>query len=112
MSSEDFQKALIVSLEESGYLAKDQSTTYALIANLKELQQPFFGFDMQVTSSVNYRLDDLKKDTNVLDEDINADFTATVSDAFAGVERLRLANEGSIKENIKRLIEKLALLNT
>lgn len=112
VSAEDFQKALEISLKESGYLSQDKSTTYALTANLKRVKQPLFGFDMKVTSSVNYRLDEVQKDKTLLNGDLDAAFTATVSDAFVGVERLRLANEGSIKENIKILIEKLAQLNT
>ncbi len=111
VSAENFQKALEISLRESGYLSQNKSI-YVLTANLKKLKQPFFGFDMTVTSSVNYRLDDVQKDKNILNEDLNAEFTATVSDAFAGVARLRIANEGSIKENIRMLIEKLAQLNT
>ncbi|HCU06907.1 MAG TPA: hypothetical protein DIC42_04935 [Holosporales bacterium] len=111
VSAEDFQKALEISLQESGYLSKDKSM-YVLTANLKNLKQPFFGFDMTVTSSVNYGVDDVKKDKKILNEDLNAEFTATVSDAFVGIARLRLANEGSIKENIRMLIEKLAQLNT
>ena len=32
-------------------------------------------------------------------------YTATVSDAFAGIKRLQLANEGSAKENIYKLLK-------
>ena len=53
----------------------------------------------------------MQKNKNVLNEDLNAEFTATVSDASAGIKRLRMANEGSIKENIKQLIDKLSQLN-
>lgn len=110
VSAENFQKALEISLQEAGYLSKNTSA-YSLTANLKDLKQPFFGIDMTVTSSVNYNLEDLQKNKPVLNEDLEAEFTATVSDAFPGVERLRLANEGSIKENIKQLIDKLSQLN-
>ncbi len=110
VSAEDFQKALEVSLQEAGYLSKDNSA-YSLTVNFEGLKQPFVGFNMTVTSSVNYDLKDLKKEKSILNENINAKFTATVSDAFVGVKRLRMANEGSIKENIKQLIDKLSQLN-
>ena len=105
VSAADFQKALELSLQEAGYLSKDNNA-YSLTVNLKGLKQPFVGFDMTVTSSVNYSLEDLQKNKNVLNEDLNAEFTATVSDASAGIKRLRMANEGSIKENIKHKVPK------
>lgn len=112
VSNDDFQKALELSLQEAGYLSKGNSV-YALTANLKSLKIPLFklGLNRTVTSSVNYSLGKVKTDGNILNEDVNAEFTATVSDAFLGNERLRMANEGSIKENIKQLIDRLSQLN-
>ena len=40
-----------------------------------------------------------------------AKHTAKASDAFAGVKRLRLANEGSAKENINMVLAELAKLD-
>ena len=40
-------------------------------------------------------------------KDINSD-TAKASAAFAGVERLRLANEGAARENIRLAVTELA----
>ena len=42
---------------------------------------------------------------------ITATGTATVSDAFLGLERLRIANERSIQENIKSFISALSKEN-
>jgi len=61
---------------------------------------------MTVTSHVNYKVYDSKAQPLVL-ETIDAPFTATVSDAFVGVERIRLANEGSIRANIGQFFDKL-----
>lgn len=43
-------------------------------------------------------LKDTQSGNTVLDETIVAGYTATVGDAFPGVERLRFANEGSAKK--------------
>jgi hypothetical protein len=59
------------------------------------------GFDLTVHSQVQYKLVDTAGGKAVFDRDIDADFTAGVGDVFIAVERLRLANEGSIKRTSK-----------
>ena len=80
---------------------------YDLEANLLSLAQPVIGFNMKVTSHVTYRvLERLSGDPYVVTT-ITAPYTATVGDAFAGVKRLRLANEGSIRTNIQMFVDEL-----
>lgn len=86
------------------------SGRYKLEINMIKVDQPLFGLDMTVTTHIRYILTDSQTKNVVLDETVVAPYTATVGDAFLGVERLKLANEGSGKENIKGLIEKLSAL--
>jgi hypothetical protein len=65
------------------------------------------GFDLTVRSGVQYMLTDTTTNRVVFNRPVNAEFTAHVSDAFAAVERLRLANEGSIKVNIQMFLDQL-----
>jgi hypothetical protein len=92
-------------------LASDNQAIYELSANLMETEQPMFGLDMEVTSTVRYVL--VEKDTKkvIFDELIKTPYTATFGDAFSGVERLKVANEGSAKSNITEFFEKLSKLN-
>lgn len=101
-----FTKALQDSLAISGYLATDPAQAkYVVSANLAELDQPLMGFTFDVKSNVVYQL----TGPGVLRSyPVKATGTATVSDAFAAVERLRLSNERSILENIKEFINQLA----
>lgn len=101
-----FQSALQSSLGAAGMLATG-AARYHLDAKLTSLRQPLMGFDMTVFSTVHYTLTDRASSNPAFDEDVTADFTATVSDAFVGVERLRLANEGSIKKNIQIFMDHL-----
>jgi len=80
---------------------------YALIANLQLMDQPLFGASFTVTSTVQYNLTRLSDRAQVLDETVVAPYTAAFGDSLLGVERLRLANEGSIRENISRFIRLL-----
>jgi hypothetical protein len=71
------------------------------------LQQPMMGIDMTVTSRVRYRLTRLSDNAIVFEREITAPFTAAFSSSFYGVERLKLANEGSIRENISQFLAAL-----
>jgi hypothetical protein len=69
-----------------------------------------FGLDFDVMTSIRYELIDTKSGQSIFAETVDANYTATVSDAFIAIERLRLANEGSAKHNIKGFLEKLSEL--
>jgi hypothetical protein len=101
-----FKTALTGSLDGAGLLSTDTSCAFPLDVNLLGLSQPSIGFDMTVTSHVNYKVFDHNNDPLLL-ATIDAPFTATVGDAFAGVERLKLANEGSIRTSIGMFFDKL-----
>jgi len=112
ISSEGFRQALTESLRNAGLLAALQGASkYALEVQLKNVQQPLVGLDMTVVATVNYVLKERDTGVVVWEGDIVSPYTATFSQAFAGFERLRLANEGSAKENIKQLIERLYSLD-
>lgn len=108
----EFRGAIEQSLLNHGLLSKNAlSSKYLLKVSLLKVDQPMFGFDLTVTSEVNYLL--LRKKINevVYENSISAPFTATVGDSFLAVERLRLANEGSIRENIKKFLIQLSVLD-
>ena len=108
ISCQSFKAAIESSLKSEG-LFSDKGR-YTLKANIIDVGQPFMGFNMTVTTHVRYILTDVRTNKIVLDEIIVTPFTATVSDAFVAVTRLRLANEGAGKANIKGLLKKLASL--
>ena len=62
---------------------------------------------MSVSSTVRYNVIDAVSNAVVFDETIRATYTASFGEAFAGVNRLRLATEGLAWKNIALLIEKL-----
>lgn len=103
----EFQQALTQSLQANTMLATG-APRYHLDANLENLDQPALGgFDMTVGSRIRYKLTDIATGKPAFEKAIETEYTANFSDAFAGVERLRLANEGSIKKNIGLFLEAL-----
>lgn len=105
VSTQDFRIALEESLRGANYLGSETNAPLALTASLLDLKQPLAGFDMSVTSTVRYSVTD-GAGGMIFDETVSAVGTARMGEAFAGTERLRLANEYSIRENIKSFIER------
>lgn len=101
VSDQAFKSALETSLTAAGYVGSE-GEPMTVNASLLDLKQPMIGLDMTVTSQVRYSV--TQGNRTVFDETVSAAGTATVSEAFVAVERLRLANEKSILENIKSFL--------
>lgn len=108
VSSEDFQKALENSLRGVGYLADDPATAKnEIIANLQDLQRPLAGLDMTVTAKVHYSAKSTADQKVFFDELVAASGTAKFGESLIAVQRLQLANEAAMRENIKAFIDRL-----
>jgi hypothetical protein len=101
-----FRDALTQSLSNLGFSPANTSSKFSVDAELQALSQPLFGLDFSVTSTVRYTVEGNGQRKLY---PVTATGTATMSDAFVGAERLRKANEKSIKENIKEFLKLLSL---
>lgn len=99
-----FKDALSHSLRIAGYEATN-SGLYFVDAEIQALSQPMFGLTFDVTSTVRYTVEGNGKRKIF---PVTAVGSASPSDSLLGVERMRLANEKSIKENIKKFLQELA----
>lgn len=111
VDNDAFHTALDNSLGSAGLKAASDGCQFPIDVNLLGLSQPMMGFDMTVTSHVNYKVYDQKAQPLLL-ETVDAPYTAKVGDAFIGAERLRLANEGSIRLSIQMFFDKLRALSS
>lgn len=108
VSSPDFSRALDDSLRGAGLLATNrESSKYLLSAHLNALQQPMLGIDMTVTATINYSLTDKSTGAETHKTTVVTPYTAKFGDALIGMERLKMANEGAIRQNLTQLIETL-----
>ena len=73
-------------------------------ASLIELKQPFAGLDLSATSQVRYSVEGGGR--TLFDETVGATGTASMGDALIATERLKIANEKSIQENIKEFLRR------
>lgn len=106
ISNEAFGSALKQSLAHQNLLG--DNGRYRLKVELVNVDQPLFGLNATLNTSIRYTLVDRQTSQTVMSETVNASYTATIGDAFVGVTRLRLANEGSAKKNIQNFIERLS----
>ena len=109
VGSAEFERALEKSLRNVGLLAPARGAApFQLSADLRKLEQPFIGLDMTVTATIDWHLVERSTGRDVLRRSIGTPYTAKMSDAFLGVERMKLANEGAIRRSIEVLIEELS----
>ena len=112
INAEGFKGALIESLGGAGLLSKDASTAnYHLIVGILDVENPLFALDTTVTAVVEYLLLNSETGEEVFHETLTAEYTATFSQAFFGFERLKIANEAVVRENISMLLERLSRLD-
>jgi hypothetical protein len=109
ISNENFNAALSNSLKVAGFNIADQkSSRYILVATFKDVSEPLFGFSFDVSTTINYVLVDQSTKRILFDSDIKSKYTAKFGDALYAVKRLRLANEGSARQNISQFIETMS----
>jgi hypothetical protein len=106
VSDTDFAEALRRSLTAHAMLAASGGR-YRLDAQLVDMKQPLIGLDLEVSATVDYRLVSLADGTVVFAQRVPSRFTAGLSSAMVAVVRLRLANEGAIRENIRAFLAAL-----
>jgi hypothetical protein len=105
VDDQGFNTALSASLDGAG-LKSTATCSYPIDANLLGLSQPAIGLSLTVTSHVNYKVYDPAGQPFLL-ATIDAPYTAKMSDAFIATERLKLANEGSIRLSIEKFFDQL-----
>lgn len=108
VSNADFKTALESSLRALNYLADDGAKApIEVTASMVALKRPMAGIDMSVTSTVRYSALSTVGGKPVLDETLSATGTAKFGEALLGVERLRKANEASMRANIEVFVKQL-----
>jgi hypothetical protein len=114
ISDAAFRDALVGSIKNSQVFSRvieGKGGDYLLTVTLFSMQQPLFGFSMTATIEAGWTLQRASGGAPVWQESIKSAHTATTSDAFAGVTRLRLATEGAAKKNIEQGLAKISQLN-
>lgn len=108
----DFKLALEKSLKDAMLLSSTvNDSQYLLQVKLISLDQPLFGFDLKVTATAEYILKAKSTGQVVYSKTFSTPFTATFSDSAIAIQRLRMANEGAVRNNIEQVIDDLISIN-
>ncbi|MBL9187742.1 MAG: hypothetical protein JNK23_09710 [Opitutaceae bacterium] len=112
ISNTDFASAIQASITQSQLFAKilAEQSDYRLDVQIVRLDRPMFGTSFTVNLEATWRLFRRGEPKPVWEKAVASSFTATMGDAFAGVTRLRLANEGAARANIKDAIAQMGTL--
>jgi hypothetical protein len=114
ISNADFSEAVAFEILRSGAFRPvfDQAADYHLHVDLVEIERPFWGFlDMEVRVVADWRLYEAESERLVWQRRVESAFTATGEDSQFGIRRLRLANEGSARQNIAEGVSRLVALS-
>lgn len=110
ISNRGFTEALAAALEESGLLygVVDRAGDYVLDVHIEELRQPHFAWTMEVRLVTSWSLKPRGEHEPTWSAVIATDYAVPFPVEFAGIKRLRLANEGAARSNIEEAIDELA----
>lgn len=113
ISNQDFKTTASSMIERSRLFTQVgiDPADYHLEIFIARLDQPTMGFNMTVTLETNWTLTHIPENKVVWEKAIPTDYTARAGEAFAGVTRLRLANEGAARMNILEALEEIAELD-
>ena len=114
ISDDAFRQALTEAINRSrtfSRVVQGSGGDYVLTVALFGLDQPSFGFAFTVKMEAGWTLRRASGGAPVWQESIRSEFTATTSDAFAAVTRLRMATEGAARVNIAQGLAKISRLN-
>lgn len=114
ISDTSFAEALSDAITRSkvfSAVVQGKGGNYQLDVALVSMTQPSFGASFTVDMEAGWSLRRTDSAAVVWQASVKSKHTATVGDAFVGVERLRLATEGAAKNNIKQGLEMISRLN-
>jgi len=103
-----FEKSLKNVLNNSKIFSEQSDNKITIKVVILKNDAPAFGFDMDVYTDISYVIKSFSGKT-IYDEVISAKGTATAGEEFAGVKRMILANNRSIKNNIKMFLDDIQI---
>ena len=107
VSDAELREALERSLERNRMLAAmPDSARYLVTARVLQFGRPLVGFSMRVSPRIAYRVVEMGTEQAIFDEVVSTSYTVDFAESPLGAERLRLANEGAIRESIREFLNR------
>lgn len=113
IADDDLKAAIESALSQSGLfkqVIQQGNSEYELSVRITSLRKPLAGFSMTVDMETAWSLVRVSDRKAVFQKSITSSYTASMSEAFAGATRLRMAVEGATRENIAQGIRAMSSL--
>jgi hypothetical protein len=104
VANEPLKAALESTLAANGYLARSGTPKFYLDAEIQNLDQPLIGLDLDVTANVTYKVAGAGTAATY---PIKSTARATFSDSPIAADRMRIANERAMHQNIELFLQAL-----
>jgi hypothetical protein len=104
VDNEPLKAALESSLAANGYLARSGTPKFYVDAEIVNLDQPLMGLDLDVTADVTYKVSGAGPAATY---PIKTTARATFSDSPIAADRMRVANERAMQQNIRQFLQSL-----
>ena len=114
ISNADLKAAIESAIVKSSVfknVVQGKSGDYELTVSVTDISKPIFGLDFKVDLETAWSLVRKSDNTIAMRKVIRSSHTATMSDAFVGVTRLRMAVEGAARENISQGLKAISDLD-
>ena len=105
----DIKTAIETALTNAQLFVGDERN-YRINVSVLSIKNPMMGLDLKSELRIKWQLIDLTQDKLVWEDFLSNDFTATLGDSFVAVTRMRMSNEGVIRENIQMAIDEMITL--
>lgn len=104
VANEPLKAALETTLAANGYLTQSDTPKFYLDAEIQNLDQPLIGLNLDVAASVTYTVSGAGSPAVF---PIKSKGSATFSDSPLAADRMRIANERAMHQNIEQLLQML-----
>ena len=113
VSNADLKAAIESSIAKTSLfkqVVQGKNGDYELVVTVTQMSKPSFGASFTVAMEAGWTLMKTSDKSIVMRKAVKSEHTATVSDAFVGMTRLRLAVEGAVRKNIAEGLQAISAL--
>ncbi|MEL6977392.1 MAG: hypothetical protein AAGM38_01780 [Pseudomonadota bacterium] len=100
ISNEAFREALTTSMRLNGMLSEAPSDDFSVEAEILSVEQPTLQINFTTTAIVTYRVVATSSGAELYRQTVKTESEAKFTDSIVRQERIRIATEGAMKENI------------
>ena len=107
ITNEAIKLAVEKSISNAG-LFTDNERVIRINLSVLAIENPLFGGSLTSEIRIRWQLYDEAEEVSLFESVVASEYTATIGDAFVGAQRMKMANDGAIRENIKIALEKIS----